>query len=37
MQQIFREMGYQVDGMVDERRAPALTFQIEPTDLGDRA
>ncbi len=32
MQQIFREMGYQVDGMVDGG-VTRLTFQIEPTDL----
>lgn len=32
MQQIFREMGYQVDGMVDGG-VTRLTFRIEPTDL----
>ncbi|MEJ7633476.1 GNAT family N-acetyltransferase [Aeromicrobium sp.] len=32
MQQIFREMGYQVDGTVDSG-VTRLTFQIEPTDL----
>lgn len=32
MQQIFREMGYQVDGMVEEG-VTRLSFQIEPTDL----
>ncbi|MEV7396191.1 GNAT family N-acetyltransferase [Aeromicrobium sp. NPDC092404] len=32
MQQIFREMGYQVEGMVDGG-VTRLTFRIEPTDL----
>ncbi|KQV76337.1 CoA-binding protein [Aeromicrobium sp. Root344] len=32
MQQIFREMGYQVDGMVDGG-VTRLTLRIEPTDL----
>ncbi|MGA8986441.1 GNAT family N-acetyltransferase [Aeromicrobium sp.] len=32
MQQIFREMGYQVDGMMDSG-VTRLTFRIEPTDL----
>ncbi|AXT84806.1 GNAT family N-acetyltransferase [Aeromicrobium sp. A1-2] len=32
MQQIFREMGYQVDGMIDGG-VTRLTFRIEPTDL----
>ncbi|MCW2770779.1 MAG: family N-acetyltransferase, partial [Aeromicrobium sp.] len=32
MQQIFREMGYQVEGMIEDG-VQRLSFQIEPTDM----
>src|SRR5436305_393379 len=32
MQQIFREMGYQVEGMIEDG-VQRMSFQIEPTDM----